>query len=133
MSRTRQGEPGVVCSAGMNPSLIQRCTVEATTPSSRAASATLTGSRVGWFGAGLVAGDLPVGAKAGHDRGGERLSAGAGAALPVEDPGDSRVGVVNGQTAHQLDGVLAGADLRRRLSGQGDGEFGQSAATPAQR
>jgi hypothetical protein len=53
--------------------------------------------------------------------------------LPVEDPCDGRVGVVNGQTAHELDGVLVGADFRRCLSGQGDGEFGESAATPAQR
>src|SRR5215218_10834830 len=58
---------------------------------------------VGGFGAGPVASYLPVGAKAGHDRGGERLAASAGAALLVEDTGDGRVRVVNGQTAHEFD------------------------------
>ena len=34
------------------------------------------------------------------------------AVLPVEDPGDDGVGVVHGQAADQVDGVLVGADLR---------------------
>ena len=39
--------------------------------------------------------------------------------LPVEDPGDDRVGVVHGEPPDQVDGVLIGADLRaaRRRSG----------------
>ena len=74
-----------------------------------------------------------MGAQAGHDRGGEGLAAGAAATLPVEDPGDGRVGVVHGEAAEQGDGVLVGADRRWRLSGQGDGELGQRPTTPAQR
>jgi hypothetical protein len=44
VSRMRQGAPGVVCLAGMNPSAIHRGTVEGTRPSSRAASVTVTGA-----------------------------------------------------------------------------------------
>jgi len=60
----------------------------------------------GGVAAGLVAGDVPVGAQRGDSIGGERQSAGGGAVLPVEDPGDLGVGVVHGQAADQADGVL---------------------------
>jgi hypothetical protein len=36
---------------------------------------------------------------------------GGAPALPVEDPGDDRVGVVEGQAADQFDRVVTGADL----------------------
>jgi transposase len=45
--RIRQGAPGVSCSAGMNPSLIQRCRVEGASPSWLAASATVSRSPSG--------------------------------------------------------------------------------------
>ena len=42
--------------------------------------------------------------------GGEGLASGAETSLAVQDPGDGGVGVVAGETANQLDGVLVGAD-----------------------
>ena len=41
--------------------------------------------------------------------GGERQAAGGAAALPVEDVRDRRVGIVGGEAADQVDGVLVGA------------------------
>ena len=51
--------------------------------------------------------------------------------MPVEDPGDLRVGVVHGQATDQLDGVLAGAD-RRRLAFERHHQLADRAALPAQ-
>ena len=64
--------------------------------------------------------------------GGERQSAGGAAVLPVEDPGDGGVGVVHGQPAQQVDGVLAGAQPLRRFPLERHGQFGDRAALPAQ-
>jgi len=50
--RIRQGAPGVSCSAGMNPSLIQRCRVEGASPSWLAASATVSRSPSGGWSLG---------------------------------------------------------------------------------
>ena len=58
---------------------------------------------------GCVAGDVVVVAQRLHPTGGERQAAGGAAALPVEDVGDRGVGIVGGQAAHQVDGVLVGA------------------------
>jgi hypothetical protein len=44
------------------------------------------------------------------------------AALPVEDPGDFRIGVVHGEAAHEVDGVFVGADCGLWAS-QRDGQF----------
>ena len=60
-------------------------------------------------GFGLVAGDVPVVAQRLDPTGGERQSAGGAAVLPVEDVRDHRVGVVDGEAADQVDGVLVGA------------------------
>ena len=53
------------------------------------------------------------------------------AVLPVEDPGDDGVGVVHGQPADQVDGVLIGADFRLRAA-QRDGQLADRAAFPPQ-
>ena len=65
--------PGVVCSAGMNRSLIQRSRWKRRRSIPRGLG---NGHRcaVDAHAVGLGAGNLPVGAQAGHDRGGERLS-----------------------------------------------------------
>jgi hypothetical protein len=55
---------------------------------------------------------------------------GGGAALPVEDPGDLGVGVVDGEPADQADGVLIGSDSRW-LAFKRDGQLGDRAAFPA--
>src|SRR5712692_6535206 len=57
----------------------------------------------------LVAGDAPVVPQALDLTGGVWHSAGRGAALPVEDPGDLGVWVVDRETPGQGDGVLVGA------------------------
>ena len=56
-----------------------------------------------------MAGDVPVVAQRLDPTGGERQSAGGAAVLPVEDVRDHRVGVVDGEAADQVDGVLVGA------------------------
>jgi hypothetical protein len=71
-------------------------------------------------------------AQALHDRGAEPQTAGAAAALTVEDPGDGGVGVVGGQPTDQRDDVFVGADLRRVGAGQLDGQLAGLAAAPAQ-
>ena len=81
--------------------------------------------------AGLVAGDLPVVPQRLDPTGGERQSAGCRALLAVEDSGDGGVGVVHGQPAQQVDGVLVGADLRLTTA-QRHGELADRAALPAQ-
>ena len=109
VSRIRQGAPGVSCSPAMNPSPSQRCRVEGAEP-----------ELVGGVGhgeqfsfvrvvGGWVAGDFLVVAQRLDPTGGERQSAGGAAVLPVEDVRDHRVGVVGGQAADQVDGVLVGA------------------------
>ena len=109
--RMRQGAPGVICSPAMNPSLSQRCRVDGASPRSPAARATVSSSPSG--GVGRSAGGR--GCSSERRRldtiwAVNRQSAGGAAALPVEDPGDRRVGVVDGEAAHQVDGVLVGAD-----------------------
>ena len=52
--------------------------------------------------------------------------------LPVEDPGDLGVGVVDGQAADQVDGVLIGAQPSRGCALDGDGQLGDRPAFPAQ-
>ena len=51
--------------------------------------------------------------------------------MPVEDPGDDRVGVVHGQPADQVNGVVVGADFRLRAA-QRHGQLGDRAAFPPQ-
>ena len=51
--------------------------------------------------------------------------------MPVEDPGDDRVGVVHGKPADQVDGVVVGADFRLRAA-QRHGQLGDRAAFPPQ-
>jgi hypothetical protein len=50
--------------------------------------------------------------------------------LAVEDPGDRRVVLVDGEPLKQRDRVLVGADLRL-VARQLDGELGCRAAAPA--
>ena len=64
-----------------------------------AASATVTGALL-WVVVGRRRGISSGGAVL-DTTGGERLSAGAGAALPVEDCGDDRVGVMDGEATNQ--------------------------------
>ena len=105
------------------------------------------GGRRGQFGGGLghgeqlcfgrvvggcVAGDFVVVAQRLDPTGGERQAAGGAAALPVEDVGDHRVGIVGGQTAHQVDGVLVGAQPVGRFAFDRYGQVGDGAAFPAQ-
>ena len=52
--------------------------------------------------------------------------------LPVEDPGDGGVGVVGGQSAQQVDGVLAGAQPLRWFPLERHGQFGDRATLPTQ-
>ena len=52
--------------------------------------------------------------------------------LPVEDPGDLGVGVVDGEAADQADGVLVGAEPSRGLALDGDGQLADRPAFPAQ-
>ena len=100
--------PGVSCSPAMNPSPSQRCRVEGARPSSLAASVTVSSSASCGSSVG-VAGDFVVVAQRLDPTGGERQAAGGVATLPVEDVCDRRVGVVGGEAAHEVDGVLVGA------------------------
>jgi hypothetical protein len=43
----------------------------------------------------------------------EAMAAGRGAALAIEDAGDDVVGIVDGESTQQVDGIVIGADLRR--------------------
>ena len=63
----------------------------------------------GCFGNGLVAGDAPVRAEAGDAIGGETQPGGGPATLAVEDAGDEGVGIVFGQSPHQVYGLLGRA------------------------
>ncbi len=85
---------------------------------------------LGLVGVGLVAGDGVVEAQGLHAGGGEGQAAGGAPALPVEDPGDRRVGVVDSEAADEVDGVLVGAD-RGLAAPASDGQFGERAALPA--
>jgi hypothetical protein len=91
------------------------------------------GERVSFGGvvAGLVAGDVPVVAQALDSTGGERQSSGGASGLPVEDPGDLVVRVVDGQSPEEVDGVLVGAD-RRWLALERHGQVTDRSALPAQ-
>jgi len=80
---------------------------------------------------GVVAGYLPVVAESLDSAAGEGQSSGAATSLAVEDPGDSGVGVVQGETAYQLDGVFVGADFRWAAF-DGHVEVGGGFAFPAQ-
>ena len=73
------------------------------------------GEQLSLFGvlAGLVAVDVPVVAQALHAAGGERQVPCGAPALPVEDAGDGRVGVVPREPPDQADGVLVGSDRGR--------------------
>ena len=64
--------------------------------------------------------------------GGERQSAGGAAVLPVEDVRDHRVGVVDGEAADQVDGVLVGAQPVGWFAFDRHRQFGDRAALPAQ-
>ena len=64
--------------------------------------------------------------------GGERQSAGGAAVLPVEDVRDHRVGVVGGEAADQVDGVLVGAQPVGWFAFDRHRQFGDRAALPAQ-
>src|SRR5918996_1277464 len=64
---------------------------------------------VGLLGRSLVTRDLPVMPQGLDDGGGEPLAGGAAPTLAVQDAGDGGVGVVDGEPAQQLDGVLVGA------------------------
>jgi len=52
--------------------------------------------------------------------------------LTVEDAGDLRVGVVHGQAADQVDGVLVGAEPLLLPGDDRDGQVGDGAAFPAE-
>ena len=85
---------------------------------------------VGWLGGRLVGGDAAVAAKTADDDRGEPLAGRGAASLAVEDPGDRRVGVVDGEPFEQRDRVLVGAD-RRLVARERDGELGERAAAPS--
>jgi hypothetical protein len=79
-----------------------------------------------------VGGDVAVAAQAADDDRGEPLAARGAATLAVEDPGDRRVVVVDGEPLEQRDRVLVGADARL-VTRQRNNELGDRAAAPAQR
>ena len=58
------------------------------------------------------ASDLPMPAQVADVVDVEALSGGRAATLPVEDAGDDRIRVVNGQAPHEFDGVIVGAQGR---------------------
>jgi hypothetical protein len=78
----------------------------------------------------LEARDVPVRAQATDPIGRETEACGGPTALAIEDAGDHRVWIVHGQAAHQIDGVLVGANRGRLHVPQGDIEFGEEATAP---
>jgi hypothetical protein len=85
-----------------------------------------------WVVGGCVAGDFVVVAQRLHPTGGERQAAGGAAALPGEDVRDRRVGIVGGETADEVDGVLVGAQPAGWLAADRHPQVGDRAAFPAQ-
>src|ERR671919_947796 len=83
---------------------------------------------VGLLGRSLVTRDLPVMPQGLDDGGGEPLAGGAAPTLAVQDAGDGGVGVVDGEPAQQLDGVLVGAVGGLVGAAQLDDELGGGAA-----
>ena len=131
VSRIRHGAPGVSCSPAMNPSFSQRCTVEGTRPSSLAVSATCEQFSFLGVAAGPAAGNVVAEPQCLDSSGGVGQSFGGAPVLPVEDAGDLGVGVVDGQPADQVDGVLVCADLGG-LAPDRHGQLADRAAFPPQ-
>jgi len=78
-----------------------------------------------------MARDAAVVAQTLHLDGSETLTSSAEAPLAVEDAGDLLVGVVNGQAAQQVDGVLIGLDRGLGSVGGVDVELRDCTSLPA--
>jgi hypothetical protein len=125
--RMRQGALGVVCSPGSSPSLSQRRIVNVETPSCLAASWIVTSSV---FGSGGGAAGMPARKRALHARAGERQAGSGASALTVEDRGDLLVGVMDGESADQVDRVLAELGWPAAGAVEADLQLGAGAALP---
>ena len=99
----RHGAPPVLL-GGDGPFGDPAAHVEVMTPSSRAASATVMAVVSWWRGGSGSRGSSSGVRRPGHHRGGERRPGALAAALPVEDPGDDRVGAACGEAADQRNG-----------------------------
>ena len=132
LTRIRHGAPGVSCCAG-DESVAQHAVQggwrDAEDVSCAADREQFSVGRV--FG-GLVGGDAAVAAQPADDDRGEPLAARGAATLAVEDPGDRRVVVVDGEPLEQRDRVLVGANAGL-VARQRNDELGDRAATPAER
>ena len=76
--------------------------------------------------------DAAIPAQAAHLVGGETLAARGASPLAIEDAGDDAIRVVRGEALNERKAVFIGAKARGIGAREGDVEFGEGAATPAQ-
>jgi hypothetical protein len=77
--------------------------------------------------------NLPVRAQAADPIGREAEAGRGSTTLAIENAGNDRVWIVHGQAAHQIDGLLVGANRWRLDVPQRDVEFAEKATAPPQR
>jgi reverse transcriptase-like protein len=80
----------------------------------------------------LEARDVPVRTQTAYPIGSKRQSGGGLATLPVEDAGDDGIRVVLGQATQQIDGVVGSANRGGMGARQGNLDFAEESAVPAQ-
>ena len=118
--RISHGAPGVGCSAGMKPSSIQRSTVPGVQVEDFGGFADghwLTAPRFGRSGS---AGDATIVTQALNMPGSEAVSRDRATLLAIENAGDDAIGMMDGQTADEVDGFFIGSPRRWVGAWQGD-------------